>query len=215
MNLLALSTSGPLPSAALLRDGALLSESMGQGGKAHSETLMLLVEQALSGAGLLPQDIDAFAVDVGPGSFTGVRIGVCAANAMAFAHGKQVVPVSSLRALLYGLEGPACALLDCRNGNGYAMLLGKSGETLLPESAVVIAELLKEAPPHTLFAGDGAILHREAILQAVPGARFCGEHAVTAAKVGFCSLGEPGQKEALPLYLRPAQAERLRQGARP
>jgi len=209
LNLLALSTSGPCPSAALFQEGALIHEQVGLGGKTHSETLMPLVEQVLACVGLLPNEIDVFAVDIGPGSFTGVRIGVCAANAMALSKERPVIGVSSLRALLYGIEGPACALLDCRNGNGYAMVLGQSGEILLPESAVVVAELLHETPAGTLFVGDGAELYKEAILQTVPGARFCQDNAVTAAKVGCCAAGLEGSREALPLYLRPSQAERL------
>lgn len=215
MKLLALSSSGPLPSAALFADGALVYEALGQGGKTHSETLMPLVEQALSAAGLAPDQADVFAVDIGPGSFTGVRIGVCAANAMAMAKERPVVGISSLRALLHGLKGPACALLDCRNGNGYAMVLGSSGEILLAESAVVVAELLPTIPAGTLFIGDGAALYREKILQAVAGAHFCEDNAVTAAKVGRCALGEKGEREVMPLYLRPSQAERLWREKRP
>lgn len=214
MNLLALSTSGPLPSAALFQDGALVHEAVGQGGKTHSETLMPLVEQVLAWTSLSPSQVDRFAVDVGPGSFTGVRIGVCAANAMAMAQNRLVIGVSSLRALAEGLRGPICALLDCRNGNGYAMLL-LDGEILLPESAVVISELLKSVPAGTIFIGDGAVLHREAIQAAVEGARFSGDNAVTAAKVGRCALGISGGREALPLYLRPSQAERLYRGEHP
>lgn len=215
MNLLALSTSGPLPSAALFQEGALIREAVGQGGKTHSETLMPLVEQALIAAGLMPDQVDVYAVDIGPGSFTGVRIGVCAANAMALAKERPVVGVSSLRALLHGLSGPACALLDCRNGNGYAMLLGGSGETILAESAVVVAELLPAIPAGTLFVGDGAALYREEILHAVAGARFCEDNAVTAAKAGRCALGQKGEREAMPLYLRPSQAERMWREKRP
>ncbi len=215
MNMLALSSSGPLPSTALFQDGKLVFEALGQGNKTHSETLMSLVEQALSSAGLRPEQIDVFAVDVGPGSFTGVRIGVCAANAMAMAGSKAVVGVSSLGALLYGLETPACALLDCRNGNGYAMLLGPGGEVLLPERGVVVANLLREIPAETLFVGDGAVLYRQEILQAVPGARFYADHAITAAKVGRSAQGRKGEPEALPLYLRPSQAERLYREKRP
>lgn len=212
MILLALSTSGPLASAALFEDGALLHEARGPSGRTHSETILPLAGEALAFAGLAPGQADAFAVDIGPGSFTGVRIGVCAANAMALALGKPVIGVSSLSALLQGQAGPACALLDCRNGNGYALLHGESGETLLPESAVVIAELLKVIPAHTLFLGDGAILHREAILAALPSARLGEINAVTAAMVGRAAVSKTGEREVLPLYLRSSQAERLYKG---
>lgn len=209
MNLLALSTSGPLPSAALFINGRLAHAALGQGGKTHSETLMPFVEQVLVSAGLAPNLVDTYAVDIGPGSFTGVRIGVCTASALAMAQNRPVVGVSSLRGLAQGLSGSVCALLDCRNGNGYAMLLF-DGEVLMPESAVVISEFLKNPPVGTTFVGDGAVLHRQAIQEAVSDARFVDDNTVTAVKIGLCAFGMPtAEREALPLYLRPSQAERL------
>ena len=81
MILLAISTSGPAASAALLEDGAILQAAAGPRERTHSETIMDLIQQACGH--VEPDSIDAIAVDVGPGSFTGVRIGVCVANAMA------------------------------------------------------------------------------------------------------------------------------------
>lgn len=212
MNLLALSTSGPQASAALVLDGQVARQALGPAGKTHSETLMRLVEEALGGLDLA--QIGRFAVDVGPGSFTGVRIGVCAANALAMACSKPVTGVSSLRALAFGLTGDVCALLDCRNGNGYALLL-RDGAPTLPESAVVIGELLGRVPPKTLFVGDGALLHRAAIAAAVTQARFIERNQATAGAVGLCALALPGMEEVTPLYLRPSQAERLYKEKRP
>ena len=119
MLMLSLSTSGPIASAAVIKDGQVLSREVGGHGRTHSETITPLCEKALQTAGYTPADMDAFGVDAGPGSFTGVRIGICAANAMAAAFGKPVAAASSLEGLLYGIDN-ACALLDCRNGNGYA-----------------------------------------------------------------------------------------------
>lgn len=143
MILLAISTSGPVASAALLQDGVLLRKAEGPRERTHSETIMGLIQQAYGD--LEPYGIDALAVDVGPGSFTGVRIGVCVANAMAKAWQKPVIPVSSLAALSHGLAGYVCALLDCRNGNGYAMA-AENGRVTLLESAVVVEELLRNYP---------------------------------------------------------------------
>ena len=208
-NILAISTSGPQPSAALLQEGRLAGQAQGAAGKAHSETLMCLVEETLQEAALSVSQIDVFAVDIGPGSFTGVRIGVCAANALAMAWGRPVIGVSSLEALTLGLQGNVCALLDCRNGNGYALLL-QDGKKTLPESAVVIQSLLPELPSKTTFVGDGALLHEAEIRSALPNAAFAADHMVSAVKIGMCALGKSGGKEAMPLYLRPSQAERLR-----
>ena len=210
MLMLCLSTSGPVASAALIKDGEVISIQRGGRGLTHSQTIMSLGEQALLSCGYSPADMDAFAVDAGPGSFTGVRIGVCAVNAMAAAFDKPVVQVSSLEGLLYGLEN-ACALIDCRNGNGYAMVL--SHEVTLPPSAVVISELLAELPEDILIVGDGAELHHGAIAAALPSARYAEDNQVDAAKCGLAAwaklMADDTLKEAMPLYLRPSQAERM------
>ena len=77
MLMLSLSTSGPIASAAVIKDGQVLSREVGGHGRTHSETIMPLCEKALQTAGYTPSDMDAFGVDAGPGSFTGVRIGIC------------------------------------------------------------------------------------------------------------------------------------------
>lgn len=210
MLMLSLSTSGPIASAAVIKDGAVLSCEIGGQGLTHSETIMPLCERALQSAGRAVADVDAFGVDAGPGSFTGVRIGICAANAMAAALGRPVAAASSLKGLLYGVHN-ACALLDCRNGNGYAMV---KCEGFSPEPmAVVIDELLSALPDGILMAGDGAVMHRERILAALPNARFAEDNDITADKTGLAAYGRLMQgetaAEALPLYLRPSQAERL------
>ena len=206
MILLAISTSGPVASAALLQDGVLLRKAEGPRERTHSETIMGLIQQAYGD--LEPYGIDALAVDVGPGSFTGVRIGVCVANAMAKAWQKPVIPVSSLYALSHRLAGYVCALLDCRNGNGYAMITDQ-GNLLLPESAVVVDELLRQLPPGACIVGDGAAVYQAAIQEAVPGAVLLGDRIVTGEAVGACAFSGTGVAEVMPLYLRPAQAERL------
>lgn len=210
MLMLCLSTSGPAASAALIRDGEVISLQLGGRGLTHSQTIMLLAEQAIHSCGYSPADMDAFAVDAGPGSFTGVRIGVCAVNAMAAAFNKPVVSVSSLEGLLHGLNN-ACALIDCRNGNGYAMTV--YGNTTTEPSAVVISELLKTLPENTLIVGDGAVLHKETITASLPSPRFAEENDVDAAKCGLAAwdklIAGDTMQEAMPLYLRPSQAERL------
>ena len=199
MLMLSLSTSGPIASAAVIKDGQVLSREVGGHGRTHSEAIMPLCEKALQTAGYTPADMDAFGVDAGPGSFTGVRIGICAANAMATAFGKPVAAASSLEGLLYGIDN-ACALLDCRNGNGYAMV---KYEGFSPEPmAVVIDDLLSTLPDGILMAGDGAVMHR-----------FAEGNDIIADRIGLAAYDKlvRGETviEALPLYLRPSQAERL------
>ncbi|MEG1548197.1 MAG: tRNA (adenosine(37)-N6)-threonylcarbamoyltransferase complex dimerization subunit type 1 TsaB [Clostridia bacterium] len=211
MILLALCTSGPAASAALIVDGSPVLQKLASIGLTHSETIMPLIDSLLCENSLRPCDVDVFAADIGPGSFTGVRIGVCAANAMAAACKKPVVGVSSLEALCFGQTAQSvCALLDCRNGNGYAMHY-IDGKVFLPPSAVVIDTLLHSIPSETLFVGDHA-LHRELILSNVSGARF-GSSMLTADMTAAAAWSKfaagESTNEILPLYLRPSQAERL------
>lgn len=121
-----------------------------------------------------------------------------------------VAAASSLEGLLYGIDN-ACALLDCRNGNGYAMV---KYEGFSPEPmAVVIDDLLSTLPRGILMAGDGAVMHRERILNALSNARFAEGNDIIADKIGLAAYDKlvRGETviEALPLYLRPSQAERL------
>lgn len=217
MILLALSTSGRAASAALLKDGRPLAEATRDEGLTHSETILPLAAELLEQSGLAPADVDVFAADIGPGSFTGVRIGVCAINAMAATSGKPAVAVSSLAALREGLpeeRGPVCALLDARNGNAYAALFAGEACAMQP-AAVTVAELLPALPAGTLFVGDGAEAYRAEIASAVPGARFAPaeRNLLIALPVARCAWRafRAGNtvSEAMPLYLRPTQAERL------
>jgi len=99
MMLLALDTTAAVATAALFRDGVLVAEREADAGKKHAETALPLIEALLEENGVSIDQIDQFAVDIGPGSFTGVRIGVSLINALAFASGKGVVPVDSLETL--------------------------------------------------------------------------------------------------------------------
>ncbi len=208
---LAISTSGPVASACLLRDGEVFAYRQNEGAGTHSETLMPLLDGLLTENGLSPASIDFFVADTGPGSFTGVRIGVCAANAMAAAMGKPVLGVSSLAALAYGRTGSVCALLDARNGNGYAALY-QNGACSIPPRAVVIEDFLSEIPAGTLFVGEGAVLHAQRIAQCVKDSRVEAAQlrADAVARAAWEAYQNGGaERELLPLYLRPSQAERL------
>ncbi len=198
MNILSVSTSSRAASAAVTADGVCVTELVANTDRKHAETLMPLIDSVLHEAGVALSDIDLFAVDVGPGSFTGVRIGVSAVNAMAAALGKLIVPVDALRALYEAAPscaGPVCTMIDAGNGNAYAALY-EQGRTLLPPDAVETAAYLEALPVGTAIVGDTD-----------------GGTAVPAASaVGAAAFGMTGQaqKAVTPLYLRVSQAERLR-----
>ena len=220
MKLLAISTSSTVASAALLCDGAISSVRAEAKRGGHSEVTMPLVDELLSTAGTSVAEIDRFIADVGPGSFTGVRIGVCLINAMAFACDKQTVAISSLEALRFIAqnpdEGAICTLIDCRNGNGYAALY-KNGEVIIPPSAVVVSELIDKLPDDVVIIGYGAHIHRIQISEKLPNARIhpnCEVNAELFIKCAEAGKGAVcGEHGAMPMYLRKAQAERMRDNA--
>jgi tRNA threonylcarbamoyladenosine biosynthesis protein TsaB len=205
MNMLAVSTSAKHPSAALYLEKSGEAEPNCRGvilfkrdesGKPHSVSLGALVDEVLSEAGLSVSDIDAFAVDIGPGSFMGVRIGVSFVNALAYSENKPVFAVPSLAALrnLAPCESKVLVMLDARNSNGYAAAY-ENGECILEPCACVQSEV------------------RERFIDAeLIGDAFDPETECDAALVIIEALSsaEYAVSSAVPLYLRPSQAERMR-----
>lgn len=203
MKLLAIETTAPVATVALWRDGEVTLYSADDT-KKHAETVLPLVERLLVETGETLSAMDYFAVDIGPGSFTGVRIGVCIANAFGYAVQKPVIgcnALETLREALRGVSEPVCTMIDARNGNAYAALY--EGENVLLEpKAVVVAEYLDRLPGNVRFAGDVP-----GLAQSDPAsARYpdAGALARLAAR-----RTERAQARALPLYLRASQAERL------
>ena len=217
MNILALSTSGRAASAALIRDGISLTRAVCDNGHTHSETIMPLVDSLFaSNAPFSFGETDAFAADIGPGSFTGVRIGVCIANAFAAATGKPVVGIGALEALARAASQTetVCTLIDARHDNCYAAVY-RGGEVRMLPTAVTIQELPALVPQNALFTGDGAAVYRAYLSAAFPEARFADAslHMLCADMLALPSYEKLSQgyceKEVLPLYLRASQAERL------
>lgn len=211
MILLALSSSGPFPSVALCEDGAILDYLEGESGHTHSETLMPLLERLLLNNNIKLDDIDLFSADIGPGSFTGVRIGVCAANAMAFVRNKKLIGVSALEALCFGTNERICAMLDARNDSVYTAVY-ENGMCVSEPQALTVGQCLSKLESCSLFAGDGALAYREQIEKYIPGARvrtapLRADNVAMIAYKRYC--GGESFEEILPLYLRPSQAERL------
>jgi len=226
MRILAVDTSGPFAGAALMEDGVVTHEIAACHGLTHSQTSLPMVEQALEAAGLAPADIDLFAAVTGPGSFTGVRIGVCEVKGLAHACGKKVVGVDALEALAmnaFGFPGVVCPILDARRSQVYCAAFrfssGSLPARLLPDEALPLAEFLARLPQdeRCLFLGDGLKVHFPAVRAAL------GERAVAApAPAAYlrasaaCFIAQQRAGEAVdamalePAYLRAPQAERER-----
>lgn len=223
--LLAIDTSGPSLSVALLQEGALAFELTQQNGRTHSDDLMPAAQQALLSRGLAAQDVDCFAAVTGPGSFTGVRIGVTTAKALAHATGRPCCGINALEALACGaggFGGLICPLQDARASQVYAAAFW-GGERILADEAIALEAFLGrlEAPAWKgeacLFVGDGAVRHREEIVRRMGGrAHFApaDRMMIRAGVVGQMALSMrdawTDYPRLLPYYLRAPQAERER-----
>ena len=188
----------------------------------HSQTLMPMVEDMLKSCGVELKNIDLFAVNSGPGSFTGIRIGVAAVKGIAFALNKPCVGVSTLHSLAYNLAGfdcIACTVMDARCSQFYNAMFAINGEEinrLTPDRAISAADLAAELNQYSskkiILAGDGAELayksiNTENITLAPLTVRLQRAENVCLAAVGYESVPA---RELLPAYLRLPQAERER-----
>lgn len=223
VRILAVDTTTSSGSTALLEDGRLLGEVTGESGSTHSARLLGAVDHLLRAAALEVADLDAFAVAAGPGSFTGIRIGLSTVKALSFATGKPVVPVSSLRALaLKLLRGGASLMgpvLDAKKGEVYAAVFGAEEGALvelIPEGAYDPGEFFRRVPPGgtVAFIGSGAVVHRDLIPAVLlERAVFPSRTPFIAHEVGLLAgegfrrgLAVPG-RDVEPFYHRRSQAE--------
>ena len=169
--ILSVDTSGKTASCALVKDGLLLGYRMLYTARAHSQILLPMAEELLTDTGHTPQDVDVFAAADGPGSYTGLRIGIAAMQAMAFAGGKQCAGISTLEGLawnLCGSEGMLCACLSARKDLCYCAFFRSSAQSItrLTEDRVmpaseIAAQIASYGEPVTVI-GDGAeILKKE------------------------------------------------------
>ena len=218
MRILALETSAKSVSVAVTENGTLLAQAYQDRGLTHSVTLMPLLDGMLKTAGLTLDDMDIIAVAQGPGSFTGIRIGVSAAKGLAWAKALPCCGVSTLEAMAYGVtdfEGVVVGAMDARRQQVYnALFRTENGRVtrLCADRAVameLVAEELAAIPEPKLIVGDGAVLlydflasplHRQ---QSAAGVALAAEHL--AAQGLTCSA-----QELQPVYLRLSQAERER-----
>ena len=227
MLLLAFETSAKAASVALLEDDRLLGEQYQNTGLTHSQTLMVMAQELLAQCGKTAQQVEAVAVAEGPGSFTGVRIGVAAAKGFAWGRKIPCYGVSTLESMALGLgawEGILCPVMDARRSQVYnALFYVNQGvvERATPDRAIALQELkeeLKIAEKTVFLVGDGSNLCYNTLKKDLPGLVLPAEHRLhqRAVGVGLAALrkiasGDPGDGCALtPNYLRLSQAERER-----
>ena len=195
MKILGFETTDVIASVALYVDGNVISKTL-SAEKRHAESVLPAAEELLRENGLSTADMDAFAADVGPGSFTGVRIGVTMANALGLAHGKPVIAVNALESLAYPFHDtgmPVCALIDARNGNGYGAVYSGC-QCLTAPCSCEISSFVENLPESCRITGTSASD------KALP----------SAESVVRIAAERTGEKQISPMYLKLSQAERMK-----
>ena len=227
MLILAFETSAKAASVALMEGNKLLGESYQNTGLTHSQTLMVMAEDVLKQCGKTARDVQAVAVAEGPGSFTGVRIGVAAAK--GFAWGKQIpcFGISTLEAMAESLgvyAGIVCPVMDARRSQVYnALFRAEAGKLtrLTEDRAIALADLEKELKNYeepVFLVGDGSNLCYNTLAGSISNLILPPEHRLHQRAVGVAILAArqaetgiaPSGNELQPNYLRLSQAERER-----
>ena len=226
MRILALETAAKAVSAAVTEDGKVLAAAYQDTGLTHSRTLMPLVELLLKNTGMTVSSLDAIAVSAGPGSFTGVRIGVSAAKGLAWAADKPCAAVSTLAALARNAafaDGLIVCAMDARRQQVYNALFEARGgrlTRLTEDRAIALADLTEELrsdPRPKTVLGDGGRMCFDFLTAAGVPCRLAPAHLVKENAVSVALEAEElarngglvSAQELAPVYLRPPQAERL------
>ena len=227
MLILAFETSAKSCSAAIHDGKSLLAESYQNSGLTHSQTLMVMAEDLLKVCGKSAADVTHLAAAAGPGSFTGIRIGVSAAKGFAWGAEKPVYGVSTLESMALGLgvwSGYICCCMDARRNQVYnAIFLVENGELkrISEDRAIALSDLKNELAHldgPIYLVGDGAALAHKTLSQDIPELILPPEHrqhqrasGVALAALAAMDRGENADGAALqPNYLRLSQAERER-----
>ena len=226
MKVLTVDTATIVATAAVVDENKLICETIVNFQKKHSEKLMPAIDHMLKDAGLTIQDMDAFGIVNGPGSFTGLRIGMATVKGFAQALDKPVIPVSTLEALAYNLpyaDGVVCPILDAQRSQVYTALFRFNEEegmvAELEDSVMDVEELIgilenySDGPIYLL--GDGVPRFYETIVEALPGIIKVKPHLSMnrASSAGTLAVERALKKQwqdcksVEPVYIRPSYAE--------
>jgi tRNA threonylcarbamoyladenosine biosynthesis protein TsaB len=229
MRILALDTATRTGSVAVLADDTVVAEVQATSSGTHAKRLMSAVDDTLRMAGIGLDGLDGFAVTTGPGSFTGLRIGISAVKGLSFATGRPVNGVSTLDALAYQFPwypSLICPFMDARKGQVYTALYQGNDdgqwEKVVSDRVANPRQWLMQIEGPCLFVGDGALLYKDQIKDILGSrARFAAPYlntlrASVVAHVGLKQIREGREVEVAqlaPYYIRQSEAEvRLRQG---
>ena len=220
MKILAIDTSSNICSVAILEDETIIDEINLDNGKTHSENLMPIINEILNKNRVLLQEINLISCCVGPGSFTGIRIGVASIKAIAEVQNIPIASVTSLETLARIDESNKIkvSLIDARNNQVYCGIfdeqLNLKEDFMADDIETVILKIKKYK--NVICLGDGAILHKDLIKKNIPDVEFCNENEQKASysgKIAYQKYLKSDLKTAdtiTPIYLRKSQAERMK-----
>lgn len=226
MKILALETSGSNCSVALIDEEKTISEFSLSNGTTHSQNLVPMLDQIQKFSNIDLKDIDCLACSVGPGSFTGLRIGIATIKGIAVSLNKPVIGVSSLTGLAYNVpyfDGTICSIIDAKNNNVYAGIYTYTDKPTLAcdyisDSIDVLIDKLKSENNNILFIGDGAYAYMDKLKETFSDkAHFVPIHLNNqiASSIAKCALDEAKNNNyqtcdtLMPMYLKKSQAERM------
>ena len=213
MRVLAVDTTTARGSVALVSEDGVLGEARVVAAEGHSCWLLPAVDALLRGTGVEPRALDVFAVTTGPGSFTGVRVGLSSVQGLALASGKPCVGLSALHVLALAAAGrgaPIVALMDAFRGETYVAVYDAEAGALETGRVGVLEDIACDLPGRALFVGDAAVSQRARIATLVPGAQFVDLDLFLAVPLGRAALDRARRgltlspSELRPLYLRGA-----------
>lgn len=223
MTILAIDTSGPVAGVALCENGALRYEAMAVNRYTHSASIMPMAEEAFARTGLTMDDVTLLAACAGPGSFTGVRIGISAVKGLARAKNLPCIAVDALDALYEGVKpfsGTVLTILDARAGQVYGAAYHQ-GEKLLPDCALKLEAFADAVKPlirgDVLVTGDGTAMHGQRLLALLGTRGACADMQNRTLRAScVAAIAQRNAERAAdgalltPIYLRAPQAERER-----
>lgn len=219
MKILSISTSSSIASVCLSEDANCIKELNINNLKTHSETLVPLIDKLLNECNVSLSDINLIACDVGPGSFTGIRIGISTVKAIAESLNIPAIEVSSLEALAYNIQSSnylnICSLIDARNNQVYCGIFNSNyelQENYLADDINNLYPIIKKYN-NVAFVGDGAVAHK-ALLNIETFEHY---NDISAKSIAICAYSKfkngiyKTADTILPMYLRKSQAERMKQ----
>ncbi len=227
MKILAVDTSSAICAVALLENNILINQKVLDNGRTHSENFMPLLDKCLKEMNTLLDDIDLIVCCIGPGSFTGIRIGIASIKAIAEIKNIDIVEVTSLESLAYNVENveksTIVSMIDAKNKQVYSGIFDEKYNLKIPylaDDINIVIEKIKDYD-NFIFVGDGSIENKEIIIETLKNKKykFVSENlnkqsAYSAGKCGYDKwINKKDIKSAdtlNPLYLRKSQAERLK-----